>query len=82
VCRPPGASALLVNGMIVDLAAFDLYAFVDTLRKEVALLRRLGYRASPILLLADRVGCGPLRICTHCNLLLMGMGRLCMQALS
>ncbi len=23
--------------MIVDLAAFDLYAFVDTLRKEVAL---------------------------------------------
>jgi len=22
--------------MIVDLAAFDLYAFVDTLRKEVA----------------------------------------------
>lgn len=30
-----GASALLVNGVMVDLANFDLFAFLDMLRKEV-----------------------------------------------
>ncbi|KAK9830935.1 hypothetical protein WJX81_007880 [Elliptochloris bilobata] len=36
-----GASALLVNGVLVDLANFDLYAFLDTLRKEVRLMEQL-----------------------------------------
>ena len=30
-----GASALLVNGVMVDLANFDLFAFLGMLRKEV-----------------------------------------------
>lgn len=33
--RAAGASALLVNGVMVDLANFDLYAFLDMLRREV-----------------------------------------------
>ena len=33
--RAAGASALLVNGVMVDLANFNLYAFLDMLRKEV-----------------------------------------------
>lgn len=46
-CVRAGASALLVNGALVDLANFDLYAFLDMLRKEVRVAQPLEPQQPP-----------------------------------
>lgn len=36
-----GASLLIVNGMLTDLANFDLYTLMETIRKEVHTISNL-----------------------------------------